>query len=119
VPEILSHLLDRQDTIAASASRTHAPKMAQKMLDLLHIEGQPASVYLESKVWGIGSKIAHFRELKKITGIAFKDMVFFDDESRNRDVEHQLGVTFVLVEQGLSWPVYREGIQQWTERNCM
>ncbi|RMZ82527.1 hypothetical protein DV737_g2037, partial [Chaetothyriales sp. CBS 132003] len=34
--------------------------------------------------------------------VPFEDMIFFDDEARNRNVETDLGVTFVLVPDGLT-----------------
>lgn len=37
-----------------------------------------------------GSKLRHFKSIHKKTGIAYADMLFFDDESRNKEVE-QLG----------------------------
>lgn len=123
VPEILSHLTKHPDVEAVvSASRTHAPKVAEKMLTLLHVphEGTlvPAHDLFDHKVWGIGSKIAHFREIHKRTGVAYTDMVFFDDEMRNRDVEQQLGVTFVAIneEVGLTWSVFERGVERWKER---
>lgn len=38
--------------------------------------------------------------------------VFFDDESRNREVA-RLGVTFVLAPQGLSRKLYNDGLATW------
>ena len=43
-----------------------------------------------------GSKLKHFRSLSEKSGISCSDMLFFDDESRNREV-CQLGVHFVHV----------------------
>lgn len=70
------------------------------------------------KVWGTGSKIAHFKKISKLTGVEYQDMVFFDDEYRNIDVQHSLGVTFVLVDEdvGLDWKTFWNGIEQW--RSC-
>lgn len=41
----------------------------------------------------IGSKIKHFKELHGKTGIPYNEMVFYDDEGRNREVE-SLGMFF-------------------------
>lgn len=75
----------------------------------------PASDLFQHKVWGTGSKVAHFKKIAKLTGIAYKDMLFFDDEYRNIDVQHNLGVTFVLVDEtvGLDWDTFWNGIEQW------
>jgi len=43
-----------------------------------------------------GSKITHFTQLQKSTGLKYEEMLFFDDESRNRNVE-SLGVHMYLV----------------------
>jgi magnesium-dependent phosphatase 1 len=92
------------------------------MLKLLTVENsttgkkRPSIEFLEETAWGIGSKIAHFKELHKRTGIDYKDIVFFDDESRNRDVEKVLGVTFVLVRNGVDWKLFNKGIDMWRDR---
>ena len=35
----------------------------------------------------LASKLKHFRALHERTGIPYTDMLFFDDESRNAEVE--------------------------------
>lgn len=67
------------------------------MLRLLHIgdgEGKKrkAIEYFDHLEIYPGSKMTHFNKLQKATGLAFEDMLFFDDEARNRNVE-TLGVT--------------------------
>jgi hypothetical protein len=48
---------------------------------------------------------------KKRSGIAFKDMLFFDDERRNiRDLEAH-GVTSVLVDRGVTVEVVEQGLK--------
>ncbi|KAK3379667.1 acid phosphatase-domain-containing protein [Lasiosphaeria ovina] len=61
-----------------------------------------------------GSKVRHFEALFRRTGIAFTEMLFFDDERPNRVVE-TLGVTMCLVpsSSGLSWHALDRGIRQW------
>jgi len=50
-----------------------------------------------------GNKITHFNKIQKATGLRFEDMLFFDDESRNKNVE-SLGVHMQLVsEQYCLW----------------
>lgn len=44
-----------------------------------------------------GSKIKHFKSLAQKSGISCHEMLFFDDESRNREVT-KLGVHFVKVD---------------------
>ncbi|KAI1131562.1 magnesium-dependent phosphatase [Nemania abortiva] len=61
------------------------------------------------------SKIRHFEVLHKRTGIPYAEMLFFDDESRNRDTE-SLGVTMWLVRDGVTWSEIESGIQEWRRR---
>jgi magnesium-dependent phosphatase 1 len=55
--------------------------------------------------------------LKKQSGIAFKDMLFFDDEHRNiHDLERH-GVTSVLVERGVTMKVIEQGLKIFASRH--
>lgn len=62
-----------------------------------------------------GSKIRHFEVLRRRTGVAYEDMLFFDDERPNREVE-RLGVTMRLVGGGLSWEELGKGVEEWRAR---
>lgn len=62
-----------------------------------------------------GSKVKHFETLHKRTGIAYEEMLFFDDESRNRNTE-TLGVTMWLVPDGVSWAEIGRGVDEWRKR---
>jgi magnesium-dependent phosphatase 1 len=100
VPSILHSLRERGIKIGA-ASRTSAPDLGREMLRLLHIgdgEGKKrkAIEYFDYLEIYPGSKITHFVKLQKATGLRYEDMLFFDDESRNRNVE-SLGVHMQLV----------------------
>lgn len=59
-----------------------------------------------------GTKLRHFEVIQKRTGIPFRDMLFFDDERPNLEVE-SLGVTMRLVRNGLTWEELEKGILQW------
>ncbi|TFY83480.1 hypothetical protein EWM64_g533 [Hericium alpestre] len=63
-----------------------------------------------------GSKTKHFKELHKKTGIPYSEMLFFDDERRNKEVE-ALGVTFVLVRKGLDAGTFEHGLGEWRRRH--
>ena len=76
-----------------------------------------------------GAKTRHFKQIQAATkslakkqggtpkdGIAYEDMLFFDDESRNRDVERELGVTFYLVRDGVTRSEVDAGIWAWRKR---
>lgn len=61
------------------------------------------------------SKIRHFEAIHKRTGIRYDEMLFFDDESRNRDTE-SLGVTMYLVRDGVTWGEIEKGVNEWRRR---
>ncbi|KAI1400168.1 magnesium-dependent phosphatase-1 [Hypoxylon fuscum] len=136
VPSVL-HGLALAGVKLAVASRTHAPDLGREMLKLLHVP--PASSVLEDSSGGAAeggkkdktrkaieffdagleiypsSKIRHFEALGKKTGIPHTEMLFFDDESRNRDTE-SLGVTMWLVRDGVTWNEVVNGIKEWRRR---
>jgi magnesium-dependent phosphatase 1 len=63
-----------------------------------------------------GSKIRHFERLQESMGVQFEEMLFFDDESRNREVE-QLGVVMWLTRDGVSNDEIDKGVLSWRKRN--
>lgn len=103
------------------ASRTHTPELANQMLKLLQIREADGSspvkaseFFCNTQIYP-GDKRTHIQRLNEITKIAYEDMLFFDDESRNRNVEN-LGICFWLVQQGVSKPEIDNGIQEWRKR---
>lgn len=130
VPSIL-HALSLQPSVRiAVASRTSAPDLGREMLKLLYVGapgGQDESVKKANKArkaldlfdGGLeiypSGKIRHMKALNKKTGVKYEDMLFFDDESRNRDVE-TLGVTMWLVRDGTSWKEVENGVMEWRKR---
>jgi len=62
-----------------------------------------------------GSKLRHFRSIHKKTGIPYEEMLFFDDEHRNKEVE-QLGVTMQLVTKGVDRATFNKGLVEWRKR---
>ncbi|GAA6031781.1 hypothetical protein JCM8097_001987 [Rhodosporidiobolus ruineniae] len=116
-----------------AASRTHAPKVARQILSELLLEGSlrpkegdnplkardsdkgtisAISLFDGMEIYP-GSKLEHFREIHKKTRIAHEDMLFFDDESRNREVT-KLGVTFCLVPNGgTTRSLFMSGLEAW------
>ncbi|KAI1780177.1 magnesium-dependent phosphatase [Hypoxylon cercidicola] len=135
VPSVL-HGLALAGVKLGVASRTHAPDLGREMLKLLHVP--PLSSVVEGGGGAEGgsrkdkakkaieffdagleiypsSKIRHFEALGKKTGIPHTEMLFFDDESRNRDTE-SLGVTMWLVRDGVTWNEVVNGIKEWRRR---
>ncbi|RKU47641.1 hypothetical protein DL546_008727 [Coniochaeta pulveracea] len=121
VPLILSSLstLPSHPLKVAVASRTHAPDLGREMLKILHVPAEKKRKAIEVFDGGMeiypGSKIRHMEQLSKRNGVRFEDILFFDDESRNREVE-KLGVTMWLVRDGVSWAEVERGIEEWRKR---
>ncbi|ETI28199.1 magnesium-dependent phosphatase-1 [Cladophialophora carrionii CBS 160.54] len=77
-----------------------------------------------------GTKTTHFRKIQQqlakpsrsdqnpLQGrtVPFEDMLFFDDEGRNRNVETDLGVTFWLVPDGVDCDEVDRGVWEWRRR---
>jgi len=116
--------IEEQTTvIIAACSRTHAPDLARECLRLLLVplssnEGStptPAIEFFDELEIYPGSKIKHFKALHARTGIPYTEMLFFDDERRNAEVE-TLGVTFKEVPNGLTDQIFEEGLEKWRSR---
>ncbi|KAJ7226816.1 magnesium-dependent phosphatase-1 [Mycena pura] len=124
VPGLLRRLR-AAGVLVAACSRTDTPDLARQALALLRVpatddEGQgteqPASALFDDLQIYPGSKIAHFRALHETTGVPYEQMLFFDDEPRNREVE-RLGVTFHLTPDGIDNAVFEAGVQAWKVRS--
>lgn len=111
VPEMLKYLKDNNCLIAI-ASRTAEIQGARQLIELFGWEK-----YFDYKEIFPGQKTTHFSNLRKASGIDYQDMVFYDDEERNsRDVS-PLGVTCVLVEDGMSRAVLNKGLALWATKH--
>lgn len=62
------------------------------------------------------SKVKHFSSLHAITGIPYDKMIFFDDEMRNKEVNHKLGVHFVYVPDGMSYELFLSAIKEFANK---
>lgn len=84
---------------------------------MLQINGSPANSFFNTDAIEIypGSKMTHFQKIHQNTGIPFDEMVFYDDESRNKEVA-KLGVTFVLVPDGVNSIIFQRGLEDWRKR---
>ncbi|KAF7333446.1 Magnesium-dependent phosphatase-1 [Mycena venus] len=137
VPDILRRLRG-EGVLLAACSRTHATQLARQALQLLHVAGddgepaQPAIELFDDLQIYPGSKLAHFRALHAKTGVPYEQMLFFDNERRNREVEslgkctHGLGmeiadffvpgVVFHLTPTGVDNATFDAGVETWKAR---
>ena len=106
----------------AAASRTCAPALANDMLRLLRIpsssddgSSKKALEYFDNLQIFPGSKITHFTKIHRATGLPYEEMLFFDDESRNRDTE-TLGVVMHLVRDGVTRDEIDRGVRAWRKK---
>jgi magnesium-dependent phosphatase 1 len=63
-----------------------------------------------------GNKLTHFKSLHKKSGLPYEEMLFFDDESRNKNTE-ELGVVMQLVKTGVTSSEIDAGVHLWRKRN--
>ena len=84
VPEIFKEIRENPNMEMCAASRTHEPQIAQKLLSMLPIDGEPSRTYFAFTAWEVGSKVRHCQELNFHTNVAYEDILFFDEENRNR-----------------------------------
>ncbi|KAL1988351.1 hypothetical protein VTN96DRAFT_10034 [Rasamsonia emersonii] len=110
------------------ASRTHAPDLARDMLKALHViptfSDNPAANtrsmraldYFDYVQIFPADKTQHFTRIHQASGIPYEDMLFFDDEARNRNVQTELDVTFCLVRDGMTREEVDRGVWEWRRR---
>uniref|UniRef100_A0A093V3K1 Putative magnesium-dependent phosphatase P8B7.31 n=1 Tax=Talaromyces marneffei PM1 TaxID=1077442 RepID=A0A093V3K1_TALMA len=110
------------------ASRTHAPDLARDMLKALHViptfTDNPAARdtrrrtvraldYFDYIQIFPSDKTQHFTRIHQACNIPYDQMLFFDDEARNRNVQTELGVTFCLIREGMTKEEVDRGVWEW------
>ncbi|KAI4617185.1 uncharacterized protein J4E87_008425 [Alternaria ethzedia] len=113
--------LKHKNILIAAASRTCAPDLGRETLKLLKIPSANGSSsraidYFDHMQIYPGSKTTHFQRIHRDSGIEYEEMLFFDDESRNKNVE-VLGVTMQLIKDGVTRDEIDRGVQSWRKRN--
>mgnify|MGYP001985302890 CR=1 FL=1 len=61
------------------------------------------------------NKTKHFRALQASTGVAFADMLFFDDDQENIRHVSELGVVSVLTPEGVTADAWEQGLRRFME----
>ncbi|CAM9411816.1 unnamed protein product [Ascophyllum nodosum] len=67
-----------------------------------------------------GSKSEHAREIMAVTGVPYRDMIFFDDDQRNIKTVSGLGVCCIKVskDSGLTFDAMRSGLKKYRQ-SCL
>ena len=111
------------DTKVAVASRTNKGRWAQALLHDFVVPGcdgrSIASMLSQSEIY-TGEKTRHFASLHEGTGIAYEDMLFFDDSSGgkygNLEPVSRLGVLCAHCPDGLTPAVWRHALEAYAQR---
>ena len=112
-PDIRSLLdtIDKMQIPMSLASRTSRPKWARQLMEMFDIQDR----FIHAQIYP-GNKIKHFRKIQKLSGISFKDMIFFDDEERNIDDVSTLGVQCEYVARGVHWQQFDRAMKAFRTR---
>lgn len=103
---ILNALKEKEVKMAV-ASRTPTPDIARVYLNKLGL----TSLFTHMEIFpSWTNKTEHFKNLMQKTSIPYKSMLFFDDEDRNVQAVSRMGVSSVLVHNGLDIEALKEGL---------
>ncbi|XP_061448133.1 magnesium-dependent phosphatase 1 isoform X2 [Rhineura floridana] len=105
VPSVLE-TLHAEGIPMAAASQTDEVYGANQLLELFGL-----NCYIRYKEIYPGSKVTHFQRLSQQSGIPLSQMLFFDDESRNICDVSKLGVTCILVPNGMNLSLLNQGLE--------
>ncbi|XP_024545795.1 magnesium-dependent phosphatase 1 [Selaginella moellendorffii] len=112
VTGILSALQEKGVAMAV-ASRTPTPDIATAFLSKLNL----ATLFFPKEIYPSWShKTEHFQKIHQKSSTPFKDMLFFDDEQRNIKAVSQMGVTSILVDEGVNLEALRQGLKDYTKK---
>jgi len=137
VPKILRLIKNCPQTYIAVASRTTRPEWARKVLSImpfpenededsikLPVTNESSKVVNYNTLADVidyceiypSSKVKHFSSLHATTEIPYTEMIFFDDEMRNSEVDQKLGVHFVHVPDGMTLELFLSAIKEFAKK---
>jgi magnesium-dependent phosphatase 1 len=97
--------LQNQGFELSLASRTTDPAIANQLLKHFNID----CFFNHCQIFP-GSKKEHFKNLRRLTGLEYTQMIFFDDEMRNILEVGELGVKTVYVDEGITLELVKREI---------
>ncbi|KAI5324849.1 hypothetical protein L3X38_033922 [Prunus dulcis] len=63
-------------------------------------------------------KTEHIQRIHATTGVPFSSMLFFDDEDRNIQTVSKMGVTSILVGNGVNLGALRQGLLEFSRKSA-
>lgn len=111
VPRVL-HWLHSEGFTLAAVSRIGEVDGANQLLKLFDWDK-----YFTYKEIYPGCKIKHFERIKTKSGAEFNEMLFFDDEHRNKRDLDTIGVYTVMVEDGVTEKLVKNGLEQFSKKS--
>lgn len=107
------YALEEKGVSVAIASRSPTPDIAKTFLEKLGIN----SMFVAHEIFSSWThKTEHFERIHRRTGVPFQSMLFFDDEDRNIEAVSKMGVTSVLVGNGVTIGAFREGLADFCQK---
>ncbi|CDP01564.1 unnamed protein product [Coffea canephora] len=98
----------------AIASRSPARDIATTFLEKLGIR----SIFVAEEIFSSWThKTQHLQKIQRKTGIPFDAMLFFDDEDRNIEAVSRMGVTSILVYNGVTLEALRQGLVEFSQES--
>ncbi|KAI4375586.1 hypothetical protein MLD38_013440 [Melastoma candidum] len=106
------HALKEKGIGISIASRSPTADIANAFLEKLSLKSMFAAQEIYSS-WS--HKTEHFQRIHSRTGVPFSSMLFFDDEDRNIQAVSKMGVTSILVDNGVNLGEFRKGLVKFSE----
>lgn len=96
----------------AIASRSSTSDIAKTFIDKLSLK----PMFVAQEIFASWThKTDHFQMIHTQTGIPFNSMLFFDDEDRNIQSVSKMGVTSILVGDGVNLGALRQGLTEFSQ----
>ncbi|XP_076028335.1 magnesium-dependent phosphatase 1-like isoform X2 [Oratosquilla oratoria] len=106
VTSVLKHL-QKEGYILAAASRTGEIDGANQLLKLFEWE----KFFTYKEIYP-GSKVHHFKRFQQASGLQYQEMLFFDDEHRNKVDLKKIDVLTIMVPDGVNHQLLKDGLKE-------
>ncbi|KAF3435090.1 hypothetical protein FNV43_RR22177 [Rhamnella rubrinervis] len=106
------HAFKEKGIDVAIASRSPTPDIANTFLEKLGIK----LMFVAQEIFSSWThKTDHFQRIHSRTGVPYNSMLFFDDENRNIQAVSKMGVTSILVHNGVNLGALRQGLTDYSQ----